>query len=29
MAYIEHTIVKELNMVRHGDTIVVFKRKKN
>jgi cell division protein FtsB len=29
MAYIEHTIVKELNMVRPGDTIVVFKRKKN
>ncbi|HPC47570.1 MAG TPA: septum formation initiator family protein [Deltaproteobacteria bacterium] len=29
MAYIEHVIVKELNMVRPGDTIVVFKRKKN
>jgi len=29
MAYIEHVIVRELNMVRPGDTIVVFKRKKN
>lgn len=29
MAYIEHVIVKELNLVKPGDTIVVFKRKKN
>ena len=29
LAYIEHVIVKELNMVRPGDTIVVFKRKKS
>lgn len=28
LAYIEHVIVKELNLVRPGDTIVVFKRKK-
>ncbi len=28
MAYIEHVIVKELNLVKPGDTIVVFKRKK-
>lgn len=28
MAYIEHVIVKELNMVKPGDTIVVFKKKK-
>jgi cell division protein FtsB len=28
MAYIEHVIVKELNLVRSGDTIVVFKKKK-
>ncbi len=27
-SYIEHVIVKELNLVRPGDTIVVFKRKK-
>jgi cell division protein FtsB len=29
MAYIEHVIVKELNLVRSGDTIVVFKKKKS
>ena len=29
MAYIEHVIVKELNLVRPGDTIVVFKKKKS
>lgn len=29
MAYIEHVIVKELNLVKPGDTIVVFRRKKN
>lgn len=29
MAYIENVIVRELNMVRPGDTIVVFKKKKN
>jgi cell division protein FtsB len=29
LAYIEHVIVKELNLVRPGDTIVVFKRKKS
>lgn len=28
MAYIEHVIVKELNLVKPGDTIVVFKKKK-
>ena len=28
LPYIEHVIVKELNLVRPGDTIVVFKRKK-
>ena len=28
MAYIEHVIVKDLNLVKPGDTIVVFKRKK-
>jgi cell division protein FtsB len=28
LAYIEHVIVKDLNLVRPGDTIVVFKRKK-
>lgn len=28
MAYIEHVIVKELNLVKPGDTIVVFKRRK-
>jgi cell division protein FtsB len=27
-SYIEHVIVKELNLVRPGDTIVIFKRKK-
>jgi cell division protein FtsB len=29
MAYIENVIVKELNLVRSGDTIVVFKKKKS
>jgi cell division protein FtsB len=29
MAYIENVIVKELNLVRPGDTIVVFKKKKS
>ncbi len=29
MSYIEHVIVKELNLVRSGDTIVVFKKKKS
>ncbi|MGD0210821.1 MAG: septum formation initiator family protein [Desulfomonilia bacterium] len=29
MSYIENVIVKELNLVRPGDTIVVFKKKKS
>jgi len=27
LAYIEHVIIKEMNMVRPGDTIIVFKSK--
>jgi cell division protein FtsB len=29
MTYIENVIVKDLNLVRPGDTIVVFKKKKS
>ncbi len=26
--YIEHTIIKELNMVRPGDIVIIFKKRK-
>ena len=29
MAYIEHVIIKEMNLVRPDDIIVVFKGKRN
>jgi len=28
LAYIEHVIIQEMNLVRPGDTIVVFKKEK-
>ena len=28
MPYIEHTIMKELNMVRPGDIVIIFKQRK-
>ncbi len=28
MAYVEHVIIKEMNLVRPGDIVVVFKDKK-